>query len=102
MNRTVLKIVLPIVVVVVGLAGAFMIASARQAPPRTERTVPGPLVEVVTVNRASVPVEVEGHGEVRARVMVEVVPQVAGRVVEVHPGLVQLFSGGLEASFGEG
>ena len=35
-----------------------------------------------------VPVVVNGHGEVVARVAVDVVPQVAGQVVKIHPSLV--------------
>jgi RND family efflux transporter MFP subunit len=37
---------------------------------------------------SDVPVVVAGHGEVVPRVAVDVVPQVAGQVVEVHPSLV--------------
>jgi RND family efflux transporter MFP subunit len=54
------------------------------------------LVEVVPTELASVPVIVSGHGEVVPRVSVDVVPQIAGQVVEVHPKLVSggFFSAG--------
>jgi RND family efflux transporter MFP subunit len=87
MNRL-LKIVLPIVVLIVGVASAALLAFARKTPERVERSAPGPLVEVVSVHRADVPVTVTGHGQVGARVSVEVVPQVSGKVVEVHRSLV--------------
>ena len=83
-----LKIVLPIVVLFAGIAGAILLASSRKAPPRVERTAPGPLVEVLAASQTDVPIVVEGHGEVVAKVAVELVPQVAGRVVEVSPSMV--------------
>jgi len=82
------KLVLPIVVLLVGAGAAAMIISSRQAPPRVERPHLGPLVEVMAAEVADVPVTVTGHGEVVAKVAVDVVPQVAGQVVKVHPSLV--------------
>jgi RND family efflux transporter MFP subunit len=83
-----LKIILPIVVLVAGIAAAVLLASARSAPPRTERVALGPLVEVMEVVREDVPVMVTGHGQVGAKVAVEVVPQVGGRLVAVDPAFV--------------
>jgi len=88
MSSKTLKIVLPIAILLAGVAGAVLLASSRKAPPRVERAVPGPLVEVLAAGLADVPIVVEGHGEVVAKVAVEVVPQVAGRVVEVSPSMV--------------
>ena len=88
MSSKTLKIVLPIVILFAGIAGAVLLASSRKAPPRVERAAPGPLVEVLAAGLTAVPIVVEGHGEVVAKVSVEVVPQVAGRVVEVSPAMV--------------
>jgi len=88
MSSKTLKIVLPIVILFAGIAGAVLLASSRKTPPRVERAAPGPLVEVLSAGLADVPIVVEGHGEVVAKVSVEVVPQVAGRVVEVSPSMV--------------
>jgi len=88
MSSKTLKIVLPIVILFAGIAGAVLLASSRKAPPRVERAAPGPLVEVLAAGLTAVPIVVEGHGEVVAKVSVEVVPQVAGRVVEVSPSMV--------------
>ncbi len=82
------KLVLPIVVLLAGVAGAVLLASSRKAPPRVERAAPGPLVEVLVAGPTDVPIIVEGHGEVVAKVAVEVVPQVVGRVVEVSSSMV--------------
>jgi len=88
MSSKSLKLFVPIIVLLVGVGAAALIASARKAPPRVERPPLGPLVEVVPVEITDIPVEVSGHGEVVARVSVDVVPQVAGQVVEVHRSLV--------------
>lgn len=82
------KLFLPIAVLLVGVAAAALIVSSRKAPPRVERPQLGPLVEVVQAEQKSVPITVTGHGEVVAKVAVDVVPQVAGQVVKVHPSLV--------------
>ena len=88
MSSKVLKLVIPIVVLIAGAAAAALIASARKAPPRVDRPPLGPLVEVLPVEIDDVPVVINGHGEVSARVAVDIVPQVAGQVVEIHPSLV--------------
>jgi len=88
MSTKTLKGLLPLLVLIVGVAAAAFIISAREAPDRIERPALGPLVEVMPAQLRDVPVVVNGHGEVVARVAVDVVPQVAGRVVEVHRSLV--------------
>ena len=88
MSSKTLKIVIPVIVLIVGIAAAAVITSARKAPPRVDRPALGPLVEVLPVEIADVPVVVTGHGEVVARVSVDIVPQVAGQVVATHRSLV--------------
>lgn len=88
MSEKSLKGLLPLIVLVLGAAAAAWIVSARRAPDRVERPPLGPMVEVMPARITNVPVVVTGHGEVVPRVSVDVVPQVAGRVVKVHPSLV--------------
>lgn len=88
MTSRVLKLVLPPVVLVAGLAAAALLASSRSAPPRVEQPVFGPLVEVVEVVARAVAVEVTGHGQVGAQTTITLVPEVAGRVLGVSPSLV--------------
>jgi len=88
MSTKTLKSLLPLIVLILGVAAAAFIISAREAPDRVERPALGPLVEVMSVQLSDVTVVVNGHGEVVARVAVDVVPQVAGQVVKVHRSLV--------------
>jgi len=88
MSSKALKIVIPIVVLIAGVAAAALLASARKAPPRVDRPALGPLVEVIPTEVTDVPVVVTGHGEVVPRVAVDLIPQVAGQVVKIHRSLV--------------
>jgi len=88
MSTKTLKGLLPLLVLIVGAAAAAFIISAREAPTRVERPALGPLVEVMPAQLRDVAVVVNGHGEVVARVAVDVVPQVTGQVVKVHRSLV--------------
>jgi len=88
MNNRTLKIAAPIGILILGVTAAFILASSRRAPERQEKPVLGPLVEVLTAQPTTVSTVVRGHGEVRAKTRVEIVPQVAGLVIAIHPGLV--------------
>ncbi len=78
---------IPVLILVVGLVLALMLVASRKTPPRQKRVWLGPLVEAVPVSAADVPVTVHGTGTVRARISVQLVPQVSGRIVEVHPAM---------------
>jgi RND family efflux transporter MFP subunit len=88
MSTKLLKLIVPVIVLVAGVAAAAFIVSARKAPPRQERPPMGPLVDVMEAETADVQVTVAGHGEVVPKVAIDVVPQVGGRIVSVHPSLV--------------
>lgn len=88
MNRRTLKIAAPIAILLLGATAAYILASSKRAPERQQKPVLGPLVEVITAQPTAVTTTVRGHGEVRAKTTVEIVPQVAGKVIAMHPGLV--------------
>ncbi|MCP4903329.1 MAG: efflux RND transporter periplasmic adaptor subunit [bacterium] len=88
MSQRNLKLILPIAVVFVGIAAVFLLASSRKAPVRSEQIHLGPLVEVMSTVESDFHVIISGHGEVVAKVAVNLIPQVAGKVVATHPGLV--------------
>ena len=88
MSSKAIKFIVPILVLIVGVAAAALIASARKAPPRQEQPFLGPLVEVMTAEVADVPLLVAGNGEVVPKVAVDVVPQVGGKVIAVSRSLV--------------
>ncbi len=88
MSRSRLKIFLPVLALIVGAGAAFAMLSSRQAPQPRERPALGPLVEAQATESSEVQVTVRGQGEVSPRVSVDLAPQVAGRVIRVHPSLI--------------
>ena len=81
-------VILPIVVVIVGIAGMRMLIAAKPEPPRREAIKVAPLVEVVrAASAAGQRAVVRGMGTVQpARIMV-LTPEVSGRVTEHHSAL---------------
>lgn len=83
------QIVIPLLVLVAGVAvAALLIASRRQPEPQPKPSA-GPLVRAIQVHPGTVTVVVQGTGTVRARRTVELIPQVAGRVIAVAPSFVE-------------
>ncbi|MBI1367551.1 MAG: efflux RND transporter periplasmic adaptor subunit [Planctomycetes bacterium] len=72
----------------VSAAIAVLLALSRQAPPKEAPVHVGPLVDVMTIAHADVPVTIRGRGTVAAQVRAQIVPQVSGRVVKLHPSMV--------------
>jgi RND family efflux transporter MFP subunit len=72
---------LPLVILIVGLAGMGALGSSRAEPKKQEAEVPGALVEVMTVAKENRRITVHGTGTVQARQEVSITPQVSGRVV---------------------
>jgi RND family efflux transporter MFP subunit len=82
------KLLVPVAVLALGaLAAALVIATG----PRIEAepaAVVAPLVRVAEVRLVDLPLEVVTHGTVAPRTESALVPEVAGRVIEVSPSLV--------------
>ena len=68
---------------------SFALIATRKKPEREERVAPGPLVEVISLSRGDIPVTVCGNGSIRAKNRVSLIPQVSGRVVSLHRGMVE-------------
>lgn len=82
------KVIAPIVVLVAGALSAKALMDSRQAPPREDRPALGPLVEAVEVSPSDLQISIEAEGEVSPSISVELLSEVSGRVIEVHPSLV--------------
>ncbi len=79
-RTTVLKIVLPFLVLLVGVAILVVLIASRRPPVREVREFAGALVETVTVQRRDHTVTVAATGTVQARQQAEIVAQVSGKV----------------------
>ncbi|MCK5271215.1 MAG: efflux RND transporter periplasmic adaptor subunit [Sedimentisphaerales bacterium] len=89
--KTVIQIILVLIVLVGGVIAARAMIAMREPPQRKEQKVVPPLVKVETVRKQDVQMFVRGNGTVRAKTLVQIVPQVPGRVVAIHS---QLLDGG--------
>ncbi len=80
--------ILVIAVTALGMLAARGLVSRRALPEPQAKDVIAPLVEVVSAQACSVPMNVTGYGTVEPRMHVQVVPQVSGRVVSRHSAFV--------------
>ena len=79
-------------VLCIGVIAVLALRNARKPPPHARAEILLPQVRVRRVGIAEVPVVVRGFGTVSPKVEVDIVPEVAGRVVYVHS---ELKTGGL-------
>jgi len=80
-----LRVLLPLVIVLAGILLMFILVKSKKPPQRVRRSQPAPLVEVEQLSPRDVQMIVSGFGTVSPKVRVEIVPQVAGKIVEVNP-----------------
>lgn len=74
-------------IVVLGVAGAIAFIALKKPPQRAEQDVQAPLVKVEQLRVRDIPMIVRGHGTVNPKVEVDIIPEVAGKVVFIHPEL---------------
>lgn len=83
--RGLLHVLLAVVVLAAGVFTAYKLITSRKPPERVEQKLVAPLVEVRQLHAQDVEMVVSGYGTVSPKVQVEIVPQVSGKVVWVHP-----------------
>jgi RND family efflux transporter MFP subunit len=74
-----------IVILTVAVFIYLILFSLREPPPKDDTVVLAPLVEVKQLQKQDIPMIVTGYGTVRAKVEVEIAPQVSGKVVSINP-----------------
>lgn len=88
MMKTILKIVLPLLIIAAGLVGA---AFVRQQKPTTkakdtrDRALP---VEVIAIRQQDVTMRIAATGHVVAAREIRLAPEINGRIIRVNPNLV--------------
>jgi len=88
MKRRVLLVLLPVLIIALSGAGAYVMIKARQEPEVRPPETPPPLVRVAEVETTDVRFTVTSQGTVRPRTETTLIPEVSGRVVGVSPSLV--------------
>lgn len=87
-GRGLLQALLAIVIVGVGIAGAVTFYLLKKPPERMQQDLQAPLVEVIQLHSEDIPMVVQGYGTVIPKVQVDIIPEVAGKVVYIHPGFI--------------
>jgi len=87
-GRGLLQALLAIVIVGVGIAGAVIFIKLKKPPQRKQQDVQAPLVEVEQLRSEDIRMTVQGYGTVNPKVQVDIIPEVAGKVVYIHPELI--------------
>ena len=83
-----LRILIPLVVLAGAGYGTYVLIEMRPPPPTREVEPVIPLVEIIEVSFGSVPLRIRAEGTVSPSIETELVPEVAGRVIEISPFLV--------------
>lgn len=83
-----LKMAVPILVLSCGIAGAWALVANRPVLEPQVRTNEAPWVETITVQPQTLKITVHSQGVVKPRDELALVPEVAGKIVRMHPNLV--------------
>ena len=87
MIKTLLKFILPLLVLVLGIFAVNKMIAMRPVVETREPQLPAPLVRVIEVQPQNFRFTVRAQGNVVPRTETTVVPEVSGRVVYVYPSL---------------
>lgn len=90
-KNTLIKVLLPLLILAVGAATAAMIIKMKKPPQKQEAPVLGLLVEVLEVENRAHQVTVHATGTVQPSMEVSLVPEISGKVNWLSP---QMISGG--------
>ena len=82
-----LQALLTIFIILLGISAAVLLIKYKKRPERIEQDIQAPLVKVVQVRVRDIPMVVQGYGTVSPKVEVDIIPEVAGKVVSIHPEL---------------
>jgi RND family efflux transporter MFP subunit len=83
-----IRILTPLLIILAGVLIMKAMSLSRKPPVRHRAQANGALVEVKQVHRADRHVVIESNGTVSPRYEMRLTPQVGGKVIWVHPGLV--------------
>lgn len=83
----ILQALFAIVVIALGVFVTVVLVKLKKPPQQIEQEVLAPLVKIERLEVKDIPMVVHGNGTVQPKVEVSIVPEVAGKVVYVHPEL---------------
>jgi RND family efflux transporter MFP subunit len=87
-KRRIIHFAVMILVIGLGVAGFLALTASKPQLKRTKAPVPTPLVRVSTIKTGPQAVTIRGEGTVRPLREIDLVPQVAGKIVYASPAMV--------------
>ena len=81
------RIIMCVTVLLVGFLGMTGIANMKSPPMEIKQMEPSLSVEVMEAKAEDVPVFIKGYGEVRSLDVVNIAPEVSGKIIEINPRL---------------
>jgi membrane fusion protein, multidrug efflux system len=87
-SKAALKIIAPVVVVLTGISISWAIVVHKPQPKSQILNDEAPLVQVIQVEPQTVKLNIRSQGVVVPRTEIDLVPEVAGQIVQLHPSLV--------------
>jgi len=87
MKRVLISIILIVGILLAGVAGMLLLIMLRKPPAERIATEQPLSVHAIRVEPEDVHVVITGYGTVRALNVVEITPEVSGRVIEIYPKL---------------
>jgi len=75
------KVILPLLIIAAAMAVAALLIMLKKAPEKAPQRAVGALVDVMTVQRRDVPLQIRAAGTVSARQQISLDPQVSGRII---------------------
>ena len=87
-SKAVLKIIVPVIVVLAGISISWAIVVHKPQPKSQILDEEAPLVQVIEVEPRTVKLNIRSQGVVVPRTEIDLVPEVAGQIVSLHPSLV--------------
>ena len=87
-QKTLYQLGLISAILVMAVLIAMVMLASKKPPEKKAKVISSPLLNGVPVSAESFQMTVQGFGTVRPRVMVQVVPQISGKVIKCHPQLV--------------
>jgi len=82
-----IRVIACLIILMLGFTGFKMLKGKKKPPSQAAQTERALKVEAQSASFVTVPVLIEGHGQLRSIRMVEIAAEVAGSVIEVHPRL---------------
>ncbi len=72
-------------IILAGILLAVLMTISRSKPKKAAFPELAPLVKTQVLERCDIPMIIRGYGTVKPKIEVQIVPQVSGKVVSVHP-----------------